>query len=126
MAEYRFTIPGRLPGLNDYVRACRAHRMKAAQLIEASENLIIWAYRKALQGTKLRPPVTIAYRFFEPDRRRDHDNISGYAHKVVQDALVKAGALPNDGWNEILNDTNNYAVDKKDPRIEIIITEVPR
>ena len=59
-------------------------------------------------------------------RSQKNSLISGYAHKVVQDALVKAGALPNDGWNEIINDTNDYAVDKKDPRIEIIITEVPR
>ncbi|RBT51435.1 hypothetical protein EB24_02925, partial [Enterococcus hirae] len=31
--------------------------------------------------------------------------------------LVNAGALPNDGWNEIVEITHHFVVDAKQPRV---------
>jgi len=35
--------------------------------------------------------------YTEPNRRRDIDNIMGFGAKVILDALVKNGNLPDDG-----------------------------
>ena len=72
---------------------------------------------------KLRPPVTIDYRYFCKDRKRDLDNISGYFHKVFQDALVQSGRLENDSWKFISGFSDTFDLDRKNPRIEITIHE---
>lgn len=52
------------------------------------------------------------------------DNISGFAHKVIQDALVKAEILKNDGWQEITGYLDQFYCDPQNPRIEVAIVEV--
>lgn len=52
------------------------------------------------------------------------DNVSSYGRKVIQDALVKSGVLANDGWANIIGFTDEFAVDKMHPRIEVEIEEV--
>lgn len=68
--------------------------------------------------------VFITYHFFEPNSRRDKDNISGYFHKIFQDALVQAGIIETDGWKHIRGMADYFDVDKGYPRIEINIEEV--
>ena len=63
------------------------------------------------------------YLWVEKNRRRDKDNISSFGRKVIQDALVKMGVLRNDGWENIEGFSDNFAVDKGKPRIEIEIEE---
>ena len=43
---------------------------------------------------------------------------------VTQDALVKAGTLKNDGWNQIGGYEDLFDVDKENPRIEIELIEM--
>ena len=74
-------------------------------------------------GLRFKQRIFIEYNFFEPNTRRDKDNISGYFHKVFQDALVQAGAIPNDGWSTIRGFTDYFEVDRKSPRIEVVIEE---
>ena len=69
-------------------------------------------------------PVFIYYRFYEKNKRRDLDNISGFAHKVIQDALVKNGILENDGWANITGFDDSFFIDNEHPRIELTIHEV--
>lgn len=71
----------------------------------------------------LKTPIRINYLFVEDSRRRDHDNVSAFFHKVFQDSLVKAGILENDGWNEISGYRDDFTIDKNNPRIEITIFE---
>ncbi len=124
MSTYHFTIPGRLPGLNDYIEAERTHRLKAAGMKANCERLIRACIRKQLGTVQLTPPVWISYRFIEPDRRRDKDNISGFAHKVIQDSLVKAKIIPNDGWNQIAGYKDEFDTDAKNPRIEVEVITI--
>lgn len=62
--------------------------------------------------------------WYERDRRRDKDNISSFGRKVIQDGLVKAGVLANDGWAQIAGFSDEFHVDAKRPRVEIEIGEV--
>lgn len=118
----KFTIEGRLPSLNEYIKACRTAPVIGNRMKHKDEELITIYIRKA----KLKPiykRVRISYTFYEPNNRRDLDNVSGYAHKVIQDALVRAGILSDDSWGYITGYRDSFEIDKKRPRIEVELKE---
>lgn len=120
----KLTIPGALPNLNDYITAERTHRQKGAAMKRQAEQVVLLAARKCLRGVRFQGPVTMAYTWYEPNRRRDKDNVSSFGRKVIQDALVRAGVLPNDGWANIDGFSDAFRVDPKHPRVEVDIQEV--
>lgn len=122
--EYKFTIPGRLDGLNEYTSANRTNPYKGGKMKHDNENTVIWAIRSQLRGIHINNPVMLKYDFYEPNKKRDLDNISSFAHKVIQDSLVKTEVLKNDGWNEIAGYLDQFYLDRKNPRIEVTIVEV--
>lgn len=124
-----FTIPGRLPGMNDAFQAARASARNPKQNPEARlrkkyEDMIIIYARRGLKHWRARSRIILHYTFYEANRRRDMDNVSGYAHKLIQDSLVKGGFLHNDNWDVIAGYTDTFAVDKARPRIVVKIEEV--
>lgn len=121
--QYKLTIPGRLPGLNELIEAERANRYKGAKLKKDAERRICAEIRRQLHGVHIRQPVVMRYLWVEPDRRRDRDNITA-GRKFVQDALVHCKVLQNDGWKEIIGFSDDWAVDKARPRVEIEIIEM--
>lgn len=122
MAICKLTIPGMLPGLNAYMDAERTNKYKAASMKKQAENVIGFMIKTQLQGVEFTRPVVIRYSWIEPNRRRDKDNIA-FAKKFIQDSLVKMGVLKNDGWKEIEYFTDAFAVDAKNPRVEVTIEE---
>ena len=123
MAEIKFTIPGTLPSLNELIDAERANKQKGAKVKKGAESVARLFIRQQIRKARPRTPVTLHYHFVEPTRRRDKDNISGFAHKVIQDALVKEGIIQNDGWDYVEGFTDSFSIDKKNPRIEVWIEE---
>lgn len=121
----KLVINGRLPGLNDLIAAERTNRYKAAQMKRDAEQIILWSAKASLRG-KIPTPTIMHYRWYEPNRKRDKDNISSFGRKVIQDALVKGRYLPGDGWNHIEGFTDEFEVDAKHPRIEVTFEEVKR
>lgn len=118
----KLTIKGTLPGLNDYIQAERTNKYVAAQMKNQYQGVIMTYIKKCLGNWKPKTPVWMHYTWYEKDRRRDKDNIS-FARKFIQDALVKAGTIPNDGWKEIEGFDDAFFVDAKNPRIEVEIVE---
>lgn len=121
MKHYKLTIPGLLPGLNEYVDAERGAKgkYKAAAMKKQAENVIGYMIKTQLRGVRFTRPVVIHYTWIEPNRRRDKDNIA-FAKKFIQDSLVHAGVLQNDGWKHIEHFTDDFAVDPKNPRVEVV------
>lgn len=117
---YRFVIPGLLPGLNEYTEANRRNKYAAAKMKHQAETAVIMAAKKQLRGLHITRPVTLRYVWVEKNRKRDHDNVA-FAQKFVQDALVKAKILKNDGWNYVQGFTHDFSVDKERPRVEVTI-----
>ncbi len=120
------TVPGRLNGLNEYTRACRTHPHAGARMKRADQDAVLWA----VKGARMLPcsgRVRIRYRFYEAPRRkgarlRDKSNIAGFAVKVIEDALVEAGVIPDDGWDVVAG----YSCDffrSSDPRIEVEVED---
>lgn len=118
----QFTIEGRLPGINEYVLAERGNKYNGAKLKKTAQRAVEY-YIQAARLPRVRTPIRLVYTFFEKDRRRDKDNIAGFAHKVIQDALVQQHIIDDDGWREIAGWTDAFAVDKDRPRIEVTLIE---
>ena len=125
MNSAKLVIPCTLPGLNEYIAAERTHRQIAAKMKREAERVIGLAIRVQLHGVKFERPVFLHYLWVERDRRRDKDNID-FAKKFIQDALVRAKVLPNDGWKNIENWKSEFTVDKQRPRVEVEIREAQK
>lgn len=121
----RFTINGRLNGLNEYTRACRTNRYAGAKMKEENEQKIKWFAIKSLLLARgaFTGKVHITYKWYEQNQKRDLDNIA-FAKKFIQDALVGLGVLQGDSWQHIVGFTDEFYIDKENPRIEVIISEV--
>lgn len=117
MTQY-LTIEGTLPSLNEYIAAERTNRHIAAKMKREMQDRII-AHIREDGLRRIYEPVFIRYLYFEPSRRRDKDNISAIAHKFVQDALVEAGILENDGWKQIKGFSDHFDVSAENPHIFI-------
>lgn len=123
MADKLLVIHDKLPGLNELIDAERRHRQLGAKLKRDAERVVRAYIRQQLRGYRPKPPVTLYYYFYEQNRRRDLDNIAGFAHKVIQDSLVKEGVLANDGWDYVKGFFDRFYVDKSFPRVEVEIVE---
>jgi hypothetical protein len=62
------------------------------------------------------------YLILEPNKRRDPDNIGAGAQKVIQDGLVEAGIMQNDGWKFVHNYRHFFAVDVANPGVYLVVT----
>lgn len=125
---YKLIIPGRLPSLNEYTDACRRdsnrNRYYSNAFKQNAQEQVEWAIRSQLKGVQVKPPVFLMYTFYEPNKKRDKDNIAGFAHKVIQDAMTAQGLLKNDGWAYIDGFQDSFEVSKENPRIEVRIEEI--
>lgn len=120
----KLIIPGRLPGMNEYIDAERRNRYAAAKIKKTSMDTVIKAARTSLGDWAAEASVRMDYLWIEPNMRRDKDNVSSYGRKIIQDALVEGGYLPNDGWRNVDGFSDTFAVDADNPRIEVTITEI--
>ena len=118
----KFIIPGTLPGLNEYINAERRNRQEAARMKRQIQHKIALVARSQHRKAHFTAPVMMSYLWVEKDRRRDYDNIA-FAKKFVQDAFVQAGILDGDGQKNIVGFSDRFAVDRKNPRVEIDIFE---
>lgn len=117
------TIKGRLPGLNEYIAACNSAYAEGNRMKQDSVDLVMWHILTQLRGVRFTKPVFIMFTFYEPNRRRDHDNVSSYARKAIQDALVKCGTIQDDGWGYVTGHMDFFDVDKQNPRIVVEFIE---
>jgi len=117
-----FVVWGRLPGLNGIISADRSHWSVGAKLKRESLEAVMW-YIRAAGLKRIDKPVIIHYRFYEENRLRDVGNVLAGADKVIEDALVKCGVLPDDGQKWVRNIVPWFGVDKGNPRIEVELKE---
>jgi len=118
-----FTIPGRLPGLNEYTAANRTHPKAGARAKKAAEWQVAWGVKIA----RLEPiegPVFLTFAWHEPDRRRDVDNVA-FAKKFILDALVRLGILAGDGRKHVVGFTDEFHLDRRRPRVVVTIRKDP-
>jgi hypothetical protein len=116
-----FWVPGKVPSLNDLLDAKGTRRPIVRSLIMRAKpakgkqrggeydlyNDIKQDWKQRTVRAVGAPFVRVASAHFgyvvvEADRRRDPSNICSAAVKFIEDGLVAAGVLPNDGWDNVL------------------------
>ena len=111
--------------MNKYTNACRAHWAKGAKM-KADDQKIVG---RCIKSSHLKPrkcPVYIHYSFFEQPNRgklRDKSNISGFAIKVIEDALQEHGIIQNDNWEYMRGYSCTFWRVTDNPRIKVEIED---
>jgi len=113
-----FVIPGRLPGLNEVIRVGRGNRFGGAKQKQVAEAMICPYLPKPIP---LDYPVVVGFTWFEPDKRRDPDNIAAAGAKFILDAMVAAKVLRGDSQRFIAGITHRVTTDRANPRVEVTI-----
>ena len=120
--KHKIVIPGRLPGLNDIIAAAKAGKGRyqpyAIMKAKHTESIAWIAKQLPCFGR-----VDIKIFWYEPNKRRDPDNISGGGKKFILDGLVMAGVIKDDTINYINSIASIYDLDRNNPRIEVEIME---
>jgi hypothetical protein len=118
-----FEIPGRLPGMNDIIGTASYNRYASGTLKKESTNRCA-QYVIASRCPYFTDPINLHIKWYEPNAKRDLDNISGGGTKYILDALLITGRIKNDTRNWVRSLTHTFPLpDKINPHIEIIITK---
>lgn len=118
----RFTIPGKLPGLNELVEANRQNRFKGALLKRKMTEVCAMSIRAARLKKVERYPLVVWIEWSEPNRKRDPDNVSS-GKKHILDGLQTAGIIDNDGQRQIGSFVDTFKVDSHNPHITVSLYE---
>lgn len=120
--EYKFVIPGRLPGANEYIDACRGNKYDAALMKRDMELLCVLSMAEGRRKKIHFDAVNVDIVWYEQNAKRDPDNVS-FGKKFIFDALQSAKILDNDGPKQIRTISEKFEVDRKNPRIEVTLRE---
>lgn len=111
----------RLPGLNEINNANRRNPYVGAKMKKETQEGLMWIWNKYKNQT-FQNKVNIRIHFYEPNERRDEDNVMAGGMKVILDALQKLKIIKNDS-QKYVHVVPEVFVDRKNPRIEVDIEE---
>ena len=109
-----------MPNLNDYTKACRTNKFAGSKMKKEAEQFIGYEIKRQLKGQSILGTAELKFRWYEPNRKRDLDNVC-FAKKFILDALVSNKVIESDGWQGVRGFTDEFYVDKDNPRIEVEI-----
>lgn len=108
---FSFYLGGRLPTLNEYIKAERGNRYAAAKLKKDTEERIIAEIKETSNG-EIQMPFTLRVVWYEKTKRRDKDNVA-FAKKFILDALQKGGYIENDNNKNVKGFIDEYVYGEK-------------
>jgi Holliday junction resolvase RusA-like endonuclease len=105
--------------MNTIIKLAKQHYGSYSSVKKANTTLV------ALLAKKLQPMqyITLDITYYCKNKKKDKDNIAA-GKKEIFDGLVQANVLSGDTWKQIDSWTERFKVDKKNPRIEIKLSEV--
>ncbi len=139
-----FFVPGKVPSLNDLLDArgenapvVRSIIMRHLPKKGKGRGARHDAYNDIKQDWKRRtvkaisaPFVRVKAAYFgyvvvEQELRRDPSNICASAIKFIEDGIVEAGVMPNDGWQNVLGIRVHWLHRKtREPGIYVVMSDV--
>jgi Holliday junction resolvase RusA-like endonuclease len=122
--KQKLIIEGRLKSLNDYILACRQSPFSGNHFKHEQQEKVKIAIGESDLKRIEEYPLRVTFLFYEPNRKRDLDNISSWSHKCVMDTLVNEGIIENDGWKQIIGYQDYFYIDAENTRIEVILETV--
>lgn len=115
-------IKGALTDLNTYINAERSNRFMAAKIKKQNTQVVyIEAIRQHVP--KFKKSVFIAYKWYCKNKKKDKSNVA-FSKKFVEDGLILAKVLTNDGWDQIEGWSDDFYIDAKNPRVEVDIVSI--
>lgn len=124
---FSFTIHGTFPSFNEYVNAQRSRNVYFAnhmkqELTDMVTDAILCT--KVVEDINPKTPIAIGIDWYEPNARRDIDNIS-YAKKFILDGMVRANVIPDDSQKYVCSIAyEHFFVSKSFPRVEVQLFEL--
>lgn len=109
-------IPFRLPSLNEYLNKCNRNRFAGARFKKKWEDDSSYFLNGKYEGK-----LIVSFTFYEPNKKRDIDNVKGCAHKFLLDAMQRKGVIRND--KDVVKIIDEF-VYGQGAGVEIQITEV--
>jgi hypothetical protein len=139
-----FWVAGKVPSLNELIDAKGARAPVLRSIImrqkpgKGNRRGRFDLYNDIKQDWKQRtvravgsPFVRVKAAFFgylvvEESVRRDPSNICSAAIKFIEDGLVEAGVIPNDGWDEVLGIRVHWVHRKgQEPGVYVVMSDTP-
>lgn len=127
--KYHVTVKGFKSGLNELL-SCKIYdyRTKKYRNPVKNRNDAICAkfirLSKELRGIHFEKQVVMHYSFYCENKMHDRMNVASAFIKSFEDALQKCNILKDDTWDLVGTPTLEFAIDKQNPRVEVIIEEV--
>lgn len=107
--------------MNTYIAAEKRNRYVGGKIKkEETDHIYYCCLEQRLQPMK--SPVKMTYNWTAKNRKKDKSNIVGFARKVIEDGLVNAGVLSNDGWNDIDSFSDTFALIEGDNKEGVSVT----
>lgn len=116
--RYKFIIPGELPTLNEMIDEAKIHWNNYREQKEDHTEAVAWEAKRA--KLPYIPAVKFEITYFRKTKAYDPDNIAA-GKKFILDGLVEAGVLKNDGWKQVKGWTEEWEVDRDNPRTEVVL-----
>ena len=116
-------IPLPLCSLNEYIKAERSNRYKAANIKKSETFYCATEIHNAMKdGVQFDWPAILRFTWIVNNRRQDPDNIA-FSKKFILDGMQKSGFIENDNLNNILGFIDDFIVDKNEASRVIIAAE---
>jgi len=120
--DFEFTIPGELPTMNEIINASKSHWIYFKRLKEEYQSKVEYYIVKC--DVPFYEELRLEAVYYRKDRKFDPDNISAGARKIILDALQEVGCIENDGWKQIKSFSEEWKVDKDNPRTVVKLKAV--
>ncbi len=120
-----FVIDGLFKGMNDWRDAIQRSPHAGNDMARAAKRRVESLARQQMVP-RFDGPVVVVFDWFEPNLRRDLDNVSGSARKWILDGLVAAGVLPDDNMAHVVGLQDWSHIDPMSPGVIVTLTdEIP-
>ena len=123
MKELKLVYRGRLPAMNEIIGANRRNFYMGNKLKQKTQQDIMTQFLPQKRGTEFQEKVNMRIWFYEPNQRRDEDNVKS-GLKFLLDALQELKILKNDSPRYLHIVSDEVFVDRENPRIEIELEEI--
>jgi hypothetical protein len=133
-----FFIPGKVPSMNELLssKVNTGQNIKVPWLLgkKLKKQNFAWSkyndikkewtnkVLKFKDGLVFADSAYFSYVMFEESMRRDPSNIAASAIKFIEDGLMKAKIIPNDGWQNVLGINSYWVLRKTNPGIHVIMS----
>ena len=132
--KYKVIIPNWVSGLNELLNHqekrydYRTKKMRVFNTEKTKNEKIIrnCLLKQNMGKVRIEKPIAIHYMIYAKDKKHDRQNLGSCLDKCFCDALQTLKILRNDGWNDIVKIDFDYDIDSKNPRAEIVITELEK